>query len=169
MQTTSPHVDEVRKFLSTRKSLSLFRVVSLRYGSALPDIDDSVQDIAMRCLEQASMFRGGNVEAWATVVATRALLNKVRKPKYPRIVVEYDERVDTREEYAPPPDVVAEVAELGELFGALLTEEELALCADLRRHDGSVADLAREQEANVNSVHTKKGRLARKFARLIES
>ena len=163
----NPHVDEVRRYLSTRKSLSLFRAVSSRYGNTLYDLDDAVQDIALRCLEQAPLFRGGNVEAWACKVATRVLLNEVRKPEYKREVTEYDERVDARIEPSPPADVIVAVEQIGEQFGALLTEEDLALCADLRRHGGNVADLAKEQGINVNTLHTRKQRVLRTFASVV--
>lgn len=167
MQTTAPHVDEVRKFLSTRKSLNLFRAVSSRYGNTLYDLDDAVQDIALRCLEQASLFRGGNVEAWAATVATRVLLNEVRKPEYKREVAEYDERVDARIEPSPPADVIVAMEQIGEQFAALLTEEERAFCADLRRHGGSVADLAKERGVNANTLHTRKQRALRTFASVV--
>lgn len=167
MQTTAPHVDEVRKFLSTRKSLNLFRAVSSRYGNTLYDLDDAVQDIAIRCLEQASMFRGGNVEAWACMVATRVLLNEVRKPDYKRAVTEYDERVDARIEPSPPADVIVATEQLSERFAAVLNEDELALCADLARHGGSVADLARERGVNANTLHTRKKRVMDAFASVV--
>lgn len=167
MQTHNPHVDEVRRYLSTRKALNLFRSVSSRYTNTPFDMDDVVQDIALRCIEQAPLFRGGNVAAWARTVAVRTILNEVRKTEYKRQYVEYDERVDARIESSPPADVVVAVEQLGESFGALLTEDQLETCAGLRRHGGDAVALAREAGVNTNTMYTRKKKLLKMFASLV--
>jgi RNA polymerase sigma factor (sigma-70 family) len=167
MQTSNPHVDEVRRYLSTRKALNLFRSVSSRYTNTPFDMDDVVQDIALRCIEQAPLFRGGNVAAWARTVAVRTVLNEVRKTEYKRQYVEYDERVDARIEPTPPADVIVAVEQLGEQFGALLTEDQLETCAGLRRHGGDVTTLAKEVGVNTNTMYTRKKKLLKMFASLV--
>lgn len=159
------HKDEVRRFLSDQKSLRLFRQVLSRYYNAPFDHDDMVQDIAVRCIEQAKHFRGGSVEAWASVVARRAILNELRKPDYRRLGCLYEETRDERLSFDDP-EAVTEAQDLAESFLGSLTNEEYELCMGLVEHEGSCASLARKSPTNKNTLHSRKRRLALRYASL---
>jgi RNA polymerase sigma factor (sigma-70 family) len=163
--------DEVRAYLSTQQARKLFGVVFHSYQCKL-DADDLMQDMAVRCLEQSHHFRGGNVEAWVRTVASRVVLNELRKPRNTRIHYEYEERTKVDSAFARSdnkydrPDALAEAMDLArELWDGAKPEEQIVLRA-LLVNEGSGSKVAKALGRNKHTMNASRRRQKMRFKAL---
>lgn len=164
--------DEVYHFVGTQGALRLFGLVASRYTLHRYDMEDLVQDMALRCLEQAHRYRGGNVEAWARVVATRVALNTCRQPNHTKPHYSFEEQwsCSPSAPSAPSasalpasaydmPDSQAEAKDLARVLWDTATEKERMVIRHLLQNTQSVGSCARKVGMNPHTMQGIRRRL----------
>lgn len=160
--------DEVYSFVSTRDAQRLFGAVFHRHkGARLLSKDDLLQDMALRCLEQAHHFHGGNVEAWASTVAHRVLLNELRRPRYKAIEVEYEQRATDPRRYHDPESLAVTMHTAAALWRGCSQLDRDALVS-LVRNAGDTPAVARDLGLNKNTAHGRRKRVRAQLTALTE-
>lgn len=154
------YVDEVRAYLSTPAARVLFKIVFYRYRESHLSEDDLIQDMAVRCLEQAHHFHGGNVEAWARVVAQRVVLNELRSPRRKYDHIEYRDQVASSNDFDRSknpyarPDHLSEARDLARALWEGASDREREMLCSMLVHQGSGTSVARELGRNKHTVNT---------------
>lgn len=151
------YVEEVYDYLSTQEAQVTFRSVAKRYDHPRVERDDLMQDMALRCLEQAPMFRGGNVGAWARMVAHRVALNEMRRPTNTRTHHSFDEQYGRSTQITP-----AHHAEASSIATALWDSAnviERQLIVGLITHEGRTAPYRDAIGGNMNTIQGRRRRL----------
>ena len=151
------YVEEVYDYLSTQEAQVTFRSVAKRYDHPRVERDDLMQDMALRCLEQAPMFRGGNVGAWARMVAHRVALNEMRRPTNTRTHHSFDEQYGRSTQITP-----AHHAEASSIATALWDSAnviERQLIVGLINHEGRTAPYRDAIGGNMNTIQGRRRRL----------
>jgi DNA-directed RNA polymerase specialized sigma24 family protein len=158
------HVEEVYNYLSTQDAQVTFRSVAKRYEHPRVEREDLVQDMALRCLEQAPMFRGGNIGAWARMVAHRVALNEIRRPTNTRTHYSFDEQYGRATQITP-----AHYAEASSVAAALWDSanvNERQLIVGLIAHEGRTGPYRAAIGGNMNTIQGRRRRLKRRVKAL---
>lgn len=150
---TQSFVDEVRQYVGTKRAFRLFGAVFCRYSSeSRLSKDDLMQDMALRCLEQAHHFKGGNIHAWAGKVAHRVVLNELRKSKYRREYFEYEDARHSNGTYARP-DALVETMDVAKTLFEDASPNHREVLRGLIQYGGRGAKCAKALGINVHTVN----------------
>lgn len=160
--------DEVYAFVATEEAQRLFGRVFHRYRrTPYVSREDLMQDMAVRCLEQAHHFHGGNVAAWARTVANRCVLNEIRRPRYKTAEYSYQAR-ETDPRRFDCPAALTEAKDTARALWESCTELDRQTVSGLVRLHGDTPALVQESGINKHTLHGQRKRVRAKLNALTE-
>jgi RNA polymerase sigma-70 factor, ECF subfamily len=162
LQDVSPH-DVTKTGLST-EFMARLRAFVRRRVRADSDVDDLVQDVLYKLIQQGEGAIKGSVHAWLFTVARRAIIDRYRGRKAAG-------QLDATREPASVEETESAVSELARCLQPMLgslAREDRSLLVRVDKNGETQADLARELGLSPSTVKSKVQRARVRLRRTLE-